>query len=285
MAVFKTYRMHFVVIGVVIAFAISWIAQCQRARPRPHAEIPLHWLLLGLGSVGDIHEDHFLYLPIEIQRPQGPPKQPLSPRTEDILTRAVKERLVYPQTVLLLRAYYSNAQIQRFAGSCEYMLQHPAVLDSLRGRQREFIDLLSGERAWGDGERMRFVRALEARRLERLPVGMLYDLDDAANGTPVSAIAPRLLTQQIWALHRLSVQPNPATNPGHVRMLQDTSLALSARIELTRHLQLAPYADPDLARSTEAQAHRRAAERDSVYQMLVRGETPHGRYSVLDLER
>lgn len=284
MAIFRKYRVQLVVAGACISLAISWISQTiqTRQRPHPHAEIPLQWTLASMSVVGGIHEDQFLYLPFDTHRPGGPPQGGIAPQVREVLERSVQQRLIDPQTTLLLHAYYSRAQLASFAASYRFLLQHPSIADSLRQRQRAFIAMLSGETPWGDGTRTRFIGTVDAGRLARLAVGTFYDLENAANGSPVASVVPRLFTQDIAAMHRLSVTPNPATTPGHVRMMQDTSLALSSRIELARLLELVPNADSQIARDPSGAMQGRAARRDSVYQSLVRGERPEGRYAVLD---
>lgn len=221
------------------------LASCAGPGDKPgnrNAEIPLHWEICFIDSVGGIPADQFVYMPSDRVRP-GPPVGSV-PGGDFVATidTAIARGVLFRQTAFLIATRYSRSQQIEFGDLVAKALRRPLVLDSLRTRRDEMLSLLGGMREIEDRKgrtvRMHVLSTADMRRLSTLPVSAYFEIEDVALGEAAGQVGQRMLCRDLVDLLRLRLgdgQLAPPESALALAALSDTTMPFSSRIEFSRH--------------------------------------------------
>lgn len=273
---------------VVTVLLAGSCASCGAAQRKAHAEIPLHWEIGWIDSLGDLPADEFLFLPGDRVRP-GPPVGTV-PGGGFVATidSAIARRLIFRETALLIATRYSREQQLELEKVVRGALADPATVGKMWAERESVVGMLQGQvaRQGGNSEYLRcLLSAREAATLRGLALSAWYHLEDVPLARDEDSWPPRFFLVDIIELMehadgKWQLPPDLSTD-----VLADTTLPFSARLEYSRIIsrsveaafhELRPPIDADTL-AAHAARHLRP-----VYEQLRRDRALPTRYHWLD---
>ncbi len=229
----------------VVSLAVSLVVLAlgcgsrHAAGRQENAEIPLHWEIGWIDSLGDLPADEFLFLPGDRVRP-GPAVGTV-PGGGFVATidTAIARRLIFRETALLIATRYSRAQQLELERVVRAALADPAALDTLWAWREVTIRRLEGATAPQDraaDRRHRLLTRREAVMLRSLPLSAWYHLEDVPRIRAEGTCPPRFFLADLIELRRQADGDIGLPAAMSIEVFADTTIPFSSRLEYSREI-------------------------------------------------